>query len=66
VTPQQYERSKIAIESEILLSGAKVTAEWYGNDVSAVVSSSAGTIILDSFAQVTSFLAGVRFGHSAD
>ncbi len=66
MTPQQYEQSKIAIESEILLSGVKVTPEWYGNDVSAVVSSPAGTVILDGFSQVTSFLAGVRLGHSAD
>ncbi len=63
MTQQQYERSKIAIESEILLKGAKVTPERYGNEVSAVVSSPAGRIILDSFAEVTSFLAGVRFGN---
>jgi hypothetical protein len=66
MTQQQHERSKMAIESEILLKGAIVTSKRYGNEVVAIVSWPAGKIILNSVAEVTSFLAGARFRHSAD
>jgi hypothetical protein len=66
MTERQYERSKIAIESEELLKGTKVTPERYGNEVAALVSSPVGRIVLNSLSEVSSFLAGVRFGHSAD
>jgi hypothetical protein len=61
MTQQQYERSKIAIESATLLKEAKIRPERYGNEIAAIVSSPAGSVILNSVAEVSSFLAGVRF-----
>ena len=66
MTQQQYERSKMVIETATLLKEAKVRSERYGNEIAVIVSSPAGSVILNSVAEVSSFLAGVRFKHSAD